>query len=171
MGFALYVSFEREVLDLKGWDMCGKTLARNIDALDQIAQRLNLQPLGNMISMSTDDVEGLLGDESEEFSAPAMSAESKKLPREAEEMIGELEQEFAELEQDLHEMKGAGLPDEQWFSPSAGLETVRGLLAYVETNQSQFKNVSSLVADLKEVEHYLAIAEKERVRFHMTPDF
>lgn len=169
MGLAYFVSFEREIPDIKGWDMCGKTLARNIEALDKIAKKQNLQPLGDMVSASREDVEGLLGEDWEEPELPQIPPQmGKKLPEPVREQIAEM---VAEVEQNLQALKKEGIPEEQWFAPSDGLKTVRGLLIYVQDHPRKFKQSSLLLDDLREVEHYLAVAETEQVRFHLTPDF
>ncbi|MBD2459761.1 hypothetical protein H6G89_01775 [Oscillatoria sp. FACHB-1407] len=46
--------------------MCGKTLAHNLDALDEVANRLNLQSLTQMISTSEEDLDDLLDEPIEE---------------------------------------------------------------------------------------------------------
>jgi hypothetical protein len=54
MGYALFVTVDRNISGLEGWDMCGKTLARNIEKLDDVTRQLNLTPLSAMISLSED---------------------------------------------------------------------------------------------------------------------
>jgi hypothetical protein len=176
MGLALFVSFEREIPEIKGWDMCGKTLAQNIDELDKAAQKLGFEPLGNMVSMSREHADALLGedlDEAPETAKPAKAPVRKTAgpnPEELEDMVAAIEEEIAGSEQNL---KAAleGLPDEGWYSAAAGLKTVRGLVAHVRDNPKKVKQSAALLEDLGELERYLAIADKEGVRFHLTPDF
>ncbi len=180
MGLALFVSFEREIPEIKGWDMCGKTLARNMDELDKTARRLGLELLGNMVSVSREDVEGLLGEDFDGDAEPPETARPPKAsangnkhpsPEQLDEMITAIEREFADLERDLRAAKAEGIPDEQWFPAAAGLKTVRGLMTHVRENPKKFKHSAALLEDLGELERYLAIADDEGVRFHLTPDF
>jgi hypothetical protein len=179
MGLALFLSFEREIPEIEGWDMCGKTLARNIDELDETSQTLGLQPLGNMVSMSRKDSDGLLVEdldedpEAPETASPTKAPVKRKgrsEPEGLDDIVAEIEGDLADSEQDL---KAAleGLPDEEWFSAAAGLKTVRGLMAHVRENPKKFKQSAALLEDLGEVDRYLAMADKEGVRFHLTPDF
>ena len=171
MGLALFLSFEREIPDIKGWEMCGKTLARNIDELDKTAQKLGFEPLGNMVSMSREDADGLLGEDFDKAPDTAAKAPVRKTdgpnPEGLEDMVAAIE---GEIEQDLKAAR-KGLPDEEWYSAAAGLKTVRGLMAHVRENPKKFKQSAALLEDLGELERYLAIADKEGVRFHLTPDF
>ncbi|MDX2214381.1 MAG: hypothetical protein SFY66_13910 [Oculatellaceae cyanobacterium bins.114] len=60
MGYAVFVTFDRLIPNVEAWNMCGKILAHNLDALDDVANRLNLHPLTEMISISAEDLENLL---------------------------------------------------------------------------------------------------------------
>jgi len=67
MGYALFVTFDRSIPDVEEWNMCGKTLAHNLDALDKVANRLHLQSLTEMISVSAEDLEDLLDEPVPDF--------------------------------------------------------------------------------------------------------
>jgi hypothetical protein len=62
MGAAVFVTFEREIPDVDGWEMNGKALSTNLESLGAAAKRLGLTPLAEFISMSAGDYEGLFGD-------------------------------------------------------------------------------------------------------------
>lgn len=65
MGYALFVTFDRSIPGIDGSDLSGKVLALNIETLDDVARRLNLLPLGELISISDEELEDLLDDDIE----------------------------------------------------------------------------------------------------------
>jgi hypothetical protein len=60
MGYALFVTFDRSIPDVEEWNMCGKTLAQNIEQLDNVARHLRVTSLSEMICVSQEDLEELL---------------------------------------------------------------------------------------------------------------
>jgi hypothetical protein len=62
MGSAYYIKLEKEI---EGLDtaMDGKSLARHMNALDEAARKLNIKPLSEFLSMSSDEYADLLGEE------------------------------------------------------------------------------------------------------------
>jgi hypothetical protein len=60
---------------------------------------------------------------------------------------------------------------EQWFEPSEGLKTVRGLLNYLRQDPSGIRNAREVCADLEATERVLAAAREQGVRFHLAVDF
>jgi hypothetical protein len=63
------------------------------------------------------------------------------------------------------------LPPEQWFPASEGLETVRGLLAYLATHPDAADEVEALVEDLRQFEEVLGRLDAEGVSWHLSVDF
>ncbi len=66
---------------------------------------------------------------------------------------------------------GLEIPAEQWFRPSEGLKTVRGLLQYLRDDPSGIRNVRDVINDLEATAEVLAAAAKKRIRFHLAVDF
>jgi hypothetical protein len=60
------------------------------------------------------------------------------------------------------------LPPEQWFAPSDGLKSIRGLIQHVTANLNNFKQPNPILRDLKAAEALLAAAQAGGVRFHFT---
>jgi|DewCreStandDraft_4_1066084.scaffolds.fasta_scaffold123532_2 hypothetical protein len=61
----------------------------------------------------------------------------------------------------------ANLPDEEWFEPTEGLATVRGLLVHLQTHTTDLPEPARIVADLQLVEQSLLLAIDHGVRFHL----
>jgi hypothetical protein len=71
---------------------------------------------------------------------------------------------------DIAVLEGADeLPGEKWFSAAEGLKTVRALVRAVE--ETNIENAVRIVADLKEFERVLQIAEDKGVSWHLAVDF
>lgn len=62
------------------------------------------------------------------------------------------------------------LPDEQWFSPSAGLQTVRALIEAVREKPLKTVPTDKVLADLEEFERALASLEMKGHRWHLGVD-
>jgi hypothetical protein len=59
------------------------------------------------------------------------------------------------------------LPDEEWHDAVDGLETVRGLLAAIRAEPESISKSDKIVSDLENIEHVLALAALQDVRFHL----
>ncbi|MGH8049412.1 MAG: hypothetical protein ACREPB_01995 [Arenimonas sp.] len=85
-------------------------------------------------------------------------------------------QDLAELEDFLLEegLEIGGqdpLPKEEWFTPEAGLLTVKTLITHLANNPSTLPDVEAIIEDLQKFETVLAsIAEKKTLR-HFAIDF
>jgi hypothetical protein len=66
---------------------------------------------------------------------------------------------------------GIEIPAEQWFEPSAGLKTVRGLLKHLQEDRSGVPNLDGVIADLKATEGVFVASADRGVRFHLAVDF
>ena|SRR5688572_28677482 len=63
------------------------------------------------------------------------------------------------------------LPALQQFSPQEGLETVRALTAYVQTNPTAVGDSAGVVQDLRECERILITAAQQGAGWHFEVDF
>ncbi len=61
----------------------------------------------------------------------------------------------------------ASLPEEEWFDPADGLNTVRGLLVQLRIDASDVPEPARVIADLEVVERALVVAADQGVRFHL----
>jgi hypothetical protein len=176
MGIALFVTFEREIPGVNGWDMGGKSLARNLDPLDEAAKHLGLTPLLEFHSASPQDLAGFLGEDEEdpfdflEADASFLETVREQHGQDAADEFRALGQEFRQVGDDLAALREQGLPPEQWYPPADGLRTVRGLAEHVRSNPDEFERADDLLADLADVERYLLAAEGGGVRFHLSFD-
>jgi hypothetical protein len=59
------------------------------------------------------------------------------------------------------------LPDEEWYDPADGLETVRGLLVAIRTEPESIPKSDKIVLDLEGIEQVLTLAAMHNVRFHL----
>jgi hypothetical protein len=59
------------------------------------------------------------------------------------------------------------LPDEVWFEPASGLETIRGLLDAIRADATGIPESDKVLADLVSIERALQIAVLHSVRFHL----
>src|SRR5437870_1715057 len=60
------------------------------------------------------------------------------------------------------------LPDEDWFEPSEGLATIRGLLAHLRGDVQAVPSGEKVIGDLEEIERVLDPAERDGVRFRLS---
>jgi hypothetical protein len=175
MGVAIFVSFEREIPGIQGWDMGGKLLARSLDRLDRVARRLQLKPLSEFQSISDEEFADLVdpGEEPIETEPDPQSCEKGKTdinPEAAAELNSLAQRANEQLEEHLNLLRQVGPPGEEWFSAEEGLATVRGLIAFVKERPEKFRLVEHLVGDLEDVERYLRAAQEHGVRFHLSLD-
>lgn len=59
------------------------------------------------------------------------------------------------------------LPDEEWYEPTEGLTTVRGLLAALADDPTAAPESHKIIADLEVIERALTVAAEQDVRFHL----
>jgi hypothetical protein len=62
------------------------------------------------------------------------------------------------------------IPEEEWFAPGEGLQTVRGLLAHLKANPEAVLDAHRIVRDLAGIEQILRVAEEEQVDFHLVSE-
>ena len=165
MGAALFVVLERLIDGIDPFATNGKALARCCNELDVVALESGVTPLGQLVSMSADDVEGMLdlgGIDPDELDG---------LPDELQEAVAdnvdEINSAFAALETQIAEN---GVPPEEWFKASDGLQTVQRLLTYLRTSQDRITNAQDVAGDLEEIEQILKAADEVGVRFHLSVD-
>ena len=58
-----------------------------------------------------------------------------------------------------------------WFDAADGLDTVRALAGYIESDPSSIKRAKALLEELKEFEKVLEIAQTNNVRFRLEADY
>ncbi len=73
------------------------------------------------------------------------------------------------------------VPKEEWFAPEEGLKVMRTLLEQVSANSQYLLNVpegwepdeftEGLIADLRNIEGVLVLAQKHQALFHLALDF
>jgi hypothetical protein len=67
--------------------------------------------------------------------------------------------------------EGVEIPPEEWFEPSEGLTTVRGLLHHLRHDPSAIRHARDVCDDLEAAARLLAAAAEQGVRFHLAVDF
>jgi hypothetical protein len=164
MGLAVYVSLEKELPGIQGWDMGGKFLARYLEKLDRAAAKRRFTPLGDFVSVSPEEVNELL-------EAADRDPDALKLPPDLAE-----DPELAQMVRDLQGTLDAAMgqitnpPPEAWYPAADGLTTVRALTALVQERADRFRRAKELLDDLADVERILVEADKAGVRFHLSYD-
>ncbi len=58
-----------------------------------------------------------------------------------------------------------------WFDAGDGLDTVRALAGYIESDPDSIKRAKALLEELKEFEKVLEIAQTHNVRFRLEADY
>jgi hypothetical protein len=155
VGVAIYVSLEKGIPQIS-LDMDGKTLARHIDRLDRIAKKGKLPTLSDMISVSTAELEDMIGDEEQH------RLEEQLNPKWVVRFL-KLFDFVAKLLLPSHR--------EEWFDPAAGLATVQLLIAHIRENPKDFADDREwLLRDLENAERYLTAAQEHKTRFHFSYD-
>lgn len=59
----------------------------------------------------------------------------------------------------------------QWFDAADGLDTVRALAGYIESDPDSIKRAKALLEELKEFEKVLEIAQQHNTRFRLEADY
>jgi hypothetical protein len=60
--------------------------------------------------------------------------------------------------------------DEEWFSAPEGMATVRSLIAHIRATPKTVTDPLRIVRDLEAIEHVLALAAAQEVRFHLASE-
>jgi hypothetical protein len=122
-------------------------------------------PLGQLFSMSADELEGMLDVGS------VGQDEVDGLPDELREAVAghlnEINSAFGALETRIEEH---GVPAEEWFEATEGLQTVQRLMGFLRSNQDRIAEPTEVVGDLEEIEAILETAMQAGVRFHLSLD-
>jgi hypothetical protein len=63
MGAALFVSLERDIPGIDASSVSGKALSRNLDWLNEACQKLNVRPVGELISVNPEEAAAFLEEE------------------------------------------------------------------------------------------------------------
>ena len=74
------------------------------------------------------------------------------------------------LEDEEIEPPEGGFPPTQWFEAQDGLATVRGLIAFLESNPTAIANMSAVIDDLLGFEEVLRGLASADVRWHLAVD-
>jgi hypothetical protein len=155
VGTAIYVTIETEISELS-WKMDGKTLARHIEKLDRVADKMNVPTLSQMVSVSAHELDDITGDDVQ------MKEDEKLNPKWVVRFL-----KFVDFVGTLLRFTH----NEQWFDPGAGLATTRLLIAHVRDKQEEFGDDHDwLLRDLENVDRYLTAAAKHNTRFHFSYD-
>ncbi|MGZ6125788.1 MAG: hypothetical protein ACXWLR_12560 [Myxococcales bacterium] len=64
----------------------------------------------------------------------------------------------------------AALPEERWFSPKAGLKTVRALLKDLRKGTADVEGKGQVIEDLVGIEKVLMVADEAGTQFHVALD-
>lgn len=165
MGAALFVVLERPIDGIDPFATNGKALSRCCDELDAVALELGVTPLGQLVSMSADDVEGML--DLGGFDPDELDGLPDELQEAVADNVDEINSAFAALETQIAEN---GVPPEEWFKASDGLQTVQRLLTHLRTSQDRITRAEDVAGDLEEIEQILKAADQAGVRFHLSVD-
>ena len=60
---------------------------------------------------------------------------------------------------------------EEWFEAADGLDTVRAVAGYIESDPDSIKRARALIDELKEFEKVLELAQTHHVRFRLEADY
>jgi hypothetical protein len=66
---------------------------------------------------------------------------------------------------------GSSVGGAEWFDAANGLDTVRALAGYIESDPDSIKRSKTLLEELKEFEKVLEIAQAHHVRFRLEADY
>jgi hypothetical protein len=66
---------------------------------------------------------------------------------------------------------GASTGGAQWFDASDGLDTVRALAGYIESDPDSIKRAKALLEEFAEFQKVLEIAQQHNVRFRLEVDY
>jgi hypothetical protein len=66
---------------------------------------------------------------------------------------------------------GASTSGAQWFDASEGLDSVRALAGYIESDPDAIKRAKALLEELAEFEKALELAQQHNVRFRLEVDY
>lgn len=66
---------------------------------------------------------------------------------------------------------GASSSGAEWSDPGDGLDTVRALVGYIESDPDSIKRAKALLEELREFEKVLEIAQTHNVRFRLEADY
>ena len=66
---------------------------------------------------------------------------------------------------------GASSGGASWFDANDGLDSVRALVGYIESDPTTIKRSKSLLEELREFEKVLEIAQTHNVRFRLEADY
>ena len=87
-------------------------------------------------------------------------------------MGGEEEvEEYYEEDDDDEEAPPPEPPDQTWFDPAEGLETVASLIEGVRDNPDDYKDPESLLEDLENLQEILEKALDLGARWHLSVDY
>ena len=64
----------------------------------------------------------------------------------------------------------SALPEERWFSPKAGLKTVRALLKNLRKGTADVEEKGQAIEDLVGIEKMLVVADEAGTQFHVALD-
>ncbi len=66
---------------------------------------------------------------------------------------------------------GAGGSGQQWFDSGDGLDTVRAVAGYIESDPDSIKRAKTILEELKAFEKVLEAAQSHNVRFRLEADY
>jgi hypothetical protein len=165
MGAAFFITLERRIDGIDPFATNGKAIARCSDELDAVAEELNVTPLGQLFSMSADDVEQIL--DLDGISPDDLVGLPQELQDAVADDVYEINDAFGALKTQITEH---GLPSEEWFEASDGLQTVQRLLVFLRTKQDRITTAEDVIGNLEEIGYILKAARQHNVRFHLSVD-
>ncbi|MFO1495577.1 MAG: hypothetical protein U1F26_13075 [Lysobacterales bacterium] len=128
------------------------TLEQNLDEID-------IMPSGKALAKMMDRIDEI----TDEIGVTRLS-----------DFIGGESEDLSEIaEQEGWDLGGFGSSagGNSWFDAADGLDTVRALAGYIESDPDSIKRAKSLLEELKEFEKVLEIAQNHNVRFRLEADY
>lgn len=128
------------------------TLEQNLDEID-------IMPSGKALAKMMDRIDEI----TDEIGVTRLS-----------DFIGGESEDLSEIaEQEGWDLGGFGnsAGGSSWFDAADGLDTVRALAGYIESDPESIKRAKALLEELKEFEKVLEIAQNHNVRFRLEADY
>lgn len=128
------------------------TLEQNLDEIDIMPAGKALAKMMDRLDEITDDI--------------GVTRLSDFIAGESEDLSELVEQEGWDLGGFAPTAGGA-----HWFDAGDGLDSVRALAGYIESDPDSIKRAKALIEELKEFEKVLEIAQQHNVRFRLEADY
>jgi hypothetical protein len=128
-------------------------------ALEQDIDEIDIMPAGKAVAKMMDRLDEI----TDEIGVTRLS-----------DFIGGESEDLSEIvEQEGWDLGGFGpsTGGAQWFDASDGLDTVRALVGYIESDPDAIKRAKALLEEFAEFDKVLEIARQHNVRFRLEVDY